>query len=512
MGSMRVQTGSGPVDGESAGGVARWLGIPYAEPPVGELRWRAPRPPQPWTDPRPATAFGAAAPQPPNEIIRLAHGVTQSEDCLSLNVWVADDIDRDAALPVLFWIHGGAYMFGSSSQVGFDGRALVASGEVVLVTVNYRLGALGFLDLTALSTPEHPFEGNLALRDLLLALRWVQENIAAFGGDPDQVTIWGESAGGGLVTTLLAVPSAAGLFHRAIAHSSPATSVYGQDRATGIATRFLETVDVAPEAVASLRELPVATLVEAANSVYAQVPETTPGVIAFTPVVDGDLVPEHPVTVLADGRGIPVPLLIGTNRDEASFFKYMKSPLMPIESSTIRQMFGEIARERPDLQLPSEAQVTSAYSGRSSKAVGLGVAGDIGFRMPTLWLIEGHAHVAPVHLYRFDWATPMLHLLGIGAAHGTELPYAFGNLDGGPKDVTFRLGGRRRGDALSQRMRSRWIAFAVAGDPTGDAEPPWPAYDTEVRATLVIDAHDRVVDDLDADLRAAWGASVLSFE
>ena len=512
MGSMIVQTGSGAVEGESADGVARWLGIPYAAPPVGDLRWRAPRPPEPWSDPRPATAFGAAAPQPANEIIRFADGVTQSEDCLTLNVWVADGVDRDAALPVLFWIHGGAYMFGSAAQAGFDGRALVASGEVVLVTVNYRLGALGFLDLTRWSTPQHPFDGNLALRDLLLALEWVRSNIGAFGGDPDQVTIWGESAGGGLVTTLLAVPSAAGLFHRAIAHSSPATSIYGLERAAGIADRFLEAVDIAPDAVATMRDLPIDRLVAAASRVYSEVPETTPGVIAFTPVVDGELLPEHPVTVLADGRGIPVPLLIGTNRDEASFFKFMKSPLMPIESATILRMFQEIARERPDLELPSEAQVTSAYAGRSTKAVGLSVAGDIGFRMPTLWLVEGHARVAPVHLYRFDWATPMLHVLGIGAAHGTELPYAFGNLDGGPKDITFRLGGRRRGAALSQRMRARWTAFAVAGDPTGDATPGWPAYEPESRATLVIDAKDEVVDDLDAELRRAWGASVLSFE
>jgi para-nitrobenzyl esterase len=509
---MIVQTGAGPVQGASMDGVARWLGIPYAQPPVGDLRWRAPHPPEAWTDVRPATAFGAAAPQPANEIIRFTDGVTQSEDCLTLNVWVADGVEPDAALPVLFWIHGGAYMFGGSAQTGFDGRALVASGEVVLVTVNYRLGALGFLDLGAWDSPEHPFDTNLALRDVLLALQWVQRNVAGFGGDPQQVVIWGESAGGGLVTTLLAVPAATGLFHRAIAHSSPATSVYSVERTSAIARQFLDAVGVSEDAVATLRELPVARLVETGSRVYAEVPETSPGVLAFTPSVDGDLLPEHPVAVLRDGRGIPVPLLIGTNHDEASLFKFMKSPLMPIESATIMQMFGAIAHERPDVELPSRAQVASAYSGIPAKRTGLSVAGDIGFRMPTLWLVEGHARVAPVHLYRFDWATPMLHLIGMGAAHATELPYAFGNLDGGPKDITFKLGGRHRGEAISQRMRARWIAFAVRGVPDGGAEPAWPPFDTSVRATLVIDATDRVVDDLDGELRRAWGEQVLSFE
>lgn len=512
MTSVIVQTGAGLVRGSTADGVARWLGIPYAQAPVGDLRWRAPLAPEPWVEARSTAQFGAASPQPVNAMMQFPDGVGQSEDCLTLNVWVADGVQPDAALPVLFWIHGGAYMFGGSAQVMYDGQALVESGDVVLVTVNYRLGAFGFLDLSAWNSPEHPFDSNLALRDLLLALQWTRDNIAGFGGDPNQVTIWGESAGGGLVTTLLAVPSAAGLFHRAIAHSSPSSSVYSSERTTAIARQFLDAVGVTGDSLGSLRELPTEQLVTASSRVYAAVPDASPGVLAFTPSVDGDLVPEHPISVLRDGRGIPVPLLIGTNHDEASLFKFMKSPLMPIESATILQMFDAIAHEQPGLVLPSQAQVTSAYAGIPTKAIGMGVAGDIGFRMPTIWLIEGHARVAPVHLYRFDWATPMLHLIKMGAAHGTELPYVFGNLDGGKKDITFKLGGRHRGEALSKRMRSRWIAFAVSGTPDGTASPAWPAFDLSARATLVIDAHDRVVDDLDGELRRAWGEQVLSFE
>jgi len=507
--SRIVETTSGPVDGVDDGGVARWLGIPYAAAPVGARRWCAPVSPTPWTEPRPATAYGAAAPQVASPLIAMSPGVGFDEDCLTLNVWASSSIGPGDARPVLFWVHGGAYVFGSSAQTVYDGRALAASGQVVLVTVNYRLGALGFLDLSAWD-PEA--DANPALRDLLLALAWVRDNIAGFGGDPSQVTLWGESAGGGLVSTLLAVPSAAGLAHRAIVHSSPATSVYGSARARSVAERLFEAAGLETGDVAGLRALPADRLVELGMLVLRDVPTADPGTLAFAPVVDGDLLREHPVAAIRAGRGHPIPLLIGTNRDEASMFKHMSSPLMPIDADAIERMFAAIAAEHPDLTLPDRAQVMSAYSGLRPSAIGMGIAGDIGFRMPTIWLAEGQARVAPVHLYRFDWATPMLTLLGIGATHATELPYVFGNLDGGPKDITFRLGGRHRGSRIADRMQARWLAYAVDGDPNAPGLPEWPAYAPEARATLVIDAADRIVDDLDRQRREAWGEAVVSFD
>jgi para-nitrobenzyl esterase len=502
-----VQTRSGPVRGVADGRIRTWKGIRYAAPPVGELRWRAPVAPEPWTDPVVTTEFGAVSPQPQSPI-PMGLGTHSSEDCLFLNVWSpANDTVRPR--PVMVWVHGGAYIFGSGSQPLYDGATLASDGDVVVVTLNYRLGALGFLDLTGFGVDGQEFDSNLALRDVLLALQWVRDNIAAFGGDPDCVTLFGESAGGGIVTTLLTVPAAAGLFHRAIAQSSPATSIYDSARGHTVAKLVLEQLGVA---AAEARSVPVDDLVAAAARVFDHVPTTTPGTLAFAPTVDGDLVPDYPVKVARAGRSHPVPLIIGTNRDEAALFRWMKSPLMPIAPTTIRAMFAEIAAEQPGLQLPSEAQIGSAYSGIRVKAVGMHVARDVGFRMPTLWLAEGHSAVAPVYLYRFDWTTPMLKLLRLGAAHATELPYVWGNLVMGAKDITFKLGGLKAGRALSKRLRTRWVNFAVDAKPVGAAgEPEWTPFTSGDRATLVIDRSDRVVDDLDRGIRTAWGDEVLSF-
>lgn len=513
--SLIVNTVSGPVRGTDDGLMRAWKGVRYAAPPIGELRWRSPRPPEPWTEIADATEFGPVSPQTANAIIDLNPGAVKDEDCLSLNVFAPTGSEVPGLKPVMVWLHGGAYIFGASSQRLFDAHHLVTRGDVIMVTVNYRIGALGFLDLTSFNSDEHVFDSNLALRDVLLALNWVQENIAAFGGDPKQVTLFGESAGAGLVTTLMTTPASKGLFARAIAESSPATSVYDTARAATVAKMFLDKVSIAPSEIGRVRELPVDQIVDQGFAVYRDVPTEYPGTLAFAPVVDGDLVPDYPVVRFREGLAHAVPLIIGTNKDEAGLFKLMKSPLMPIQTDTIMKMFADIAAEHPDLTLPSEAQVGSAYSGLSLKAKGLGVARDVGFRMPTLWLVEGQSRVAPVYVYRFDWATPMLRLLGIGATHATELPYLWGNLVSGPKDITFKLGGLSTGKAISERMQARWLAFAVSGVPTGpEGEPDWPAYQVEgdgKRATLVIDKHDSVVDDLDHELRLAWGDDVLSF-
>lgn len=482
-----------------------WRGIRYGQAPVGDLRWRAPQAASDITEEVDAVAFGAACPQPPSPL-PLGDGIVQDEDCLFLNIWTPDAEARTPR-PVMVWLHGGAYVFGAASQRTYDGARLAIAGDVVVVTLNYRLGAFGFLALDA-ALPDAGFDGNLGLRDVLLALAWVQRNIAAFGGDPDRVTVFGESAGAGMVTTLLATPSASGLLHRAIAESSPASSVYGPQRAGRVATRFLSSLGIdpeAPDAAESLRALDAVALAEASHRLFAGVPEEDPGTLAFSPVIDGDLVPEAPITAIREGRALAVPLLIGTNKDEASLFAYMKSPLIPVTGERIERMFADMAAESPEVVLPDRAQVLAAYEHLRHRALGLGIAGDIGFRLPTLWLAEGHSAIAPVHLYRFDYSTPFLRLVRLGATHGSELIYVWGNLDGGPKDLTFRLGGRRTGEELSRRLQERWSAFAHGGD------PGWPGYSTDSRATLVIDRQDRVVDDLDADLRRAWGDEVLSF-
>lgn len=505
-----VDTRYGPVRGVDDGTVNVWRGVRYAAPPSGELRWRAPRPPQPWTEPADATRVGPVCPQPVDPRIPLDFGAPQGDDCLTLNVWASSDTAPGAGKPVLVWVHGGAYILGSAAQPLYRGRVLAGDGDAVIVTVNYRLGALGFLDLSSFSTARTTFESNTGLRDVIFALEWVRDNIAAFGGDPDRVTLFGESAGGGIVTTLLASPAAAGLFHRAIAQSSPVTSIYDADRARVVAERFLGALGTGPD-FDRLPAAPTQALLAAAKRVFDEVPVAAPGTLGFAPIVDGDVVPDYPVQAARAGRTHAVPLIIGTNKHEAALFRYMKSPLLPITPEALKAMFTQIAAEQPDLQIPTDELLGSTYPGRG-KVPGLGVARDIGFRMPSLWFAGGHGQVAPVYVYRFDWATPLLRLIRLGAAHATELPYVWGNLVMGPKDPTFKLGGLKAGTALSRRMRTRWLNFAADAEPTGpDGEPVWRPYTEDDRATLLFDRRDTVADDPDREMRAAWGDEVLSF-
>ncbi|HET7073832.1 MAG TPA: carboxylesterase/lipase family protein [Mycobacterium sp.] len=514
-----VDTTYGPVRGSDAGlaggRVKTWKGIRYAAPPVGDLRFRVPEPPRPWTQVADATAFGPACPQPTFPNMPLDLGAPQGEDCLRLNIWAASDTQPGDRKPVMVWLHGGAYILGSGSQALYDGRRLAAGGDsdagVVVVTVNYRLGALGFLDLSSFNTARRRFDSNIGLHDVLEALRWVRDNIAAFGGDPHKVTLFGESAGAGIVTTLLATPAAEGLFAGAIAQSSPATGVYDRDRARRVAVGILGKLGIEPSDVDRVLDVPTAAMLAASQQAFDEVPARNPGTLAFVPIVDGELLHDYPVKLVQEGCSHPVPLIIGTNKREAALFRLMRSHLMPITPHAIKAMFAQIAAEQPDLQLPTEQQIGSAYSRMRGKARPLGIATDLGFRMPSVWLAEGHSRVAPVYLYRFDYATPFWKLLLTGPAHATELPYVWGNL-GAPRDPTLKLGGAKTAKAVSKRVRTRWVNFAAQGKPAGPAgEPDWAPYRGVDRASLIIDKRDRVVRDVDGHIRAAWGSEVVSF-
>ncbi|MDP7705644.1 carboxylesterase/lipase family protein [Mycobacterium sp. TY815] len=510
MATEVVETGYGPVRGGDDGRVKFWKGVRYAAPPLGDLRFRAPEPPQRWTEVADATEYGPACPQPVVPRMPLDLGAPLGEDCLRLNIWAPRDAQPGAGKPVMVWLHGGAYVLGSGSQPLYDGRALAGTGDVIVVTLNYRIGALGFLDLSSFTTGQRRFDSNIGLRDVLAALVWVRDNIAAFGGDPANVTVFGESAGAGLVTTLLASPAAEGLFVRAIAQSSPATSVYDRERGHRVALTLLEKLDIGASELQKLTEVPTEALVAATQEVFNEVPVRNPGTLAFVPIVDGDLLQDYPVKLAQEGRLLPVPLVIGTNKNEAALFKLMRSPLMPITPRAITSMFDQIAAEQPDLQLPTVDEIGSAYSGRHKSRV-VSMATDIGFRLPTMWLAQGHSAVAPVYLYRFDYSTPLFKLLLVRAAHATELPYVWGTL-GGPQDVTLKLGGARTATAVSTRMQTRWINFATDGEPAGPSgELPWPRYDETDRACLVIDKVDTIRRDVDARIRDAWGAEMVSF-
>ncbi|WP_344785712.1 carboxylesterase/lipase family protein [Gordonia caeni] len=522
--AVTVETSFGPVRGERGAEVDVWRGVPFAAPPVGDLRWRRARDPQPWTEPREATAFGHVCPQPAMPVIDLGPGTSQSEDCLYLNIWSpAGAAQSGARRPVLVWIHGGAYICGSGSQPLYDGTALVRTSAeeglpAMVVTINYRMGAFGFAEWGDLPGADREFDSNCGISDVLQALRWVQANIERFGGDPDQVTVFGESAGGGIVTTLLTVPAAKGLFARAIAQSSPATSIYDRERGGRHSGMLLTELGAPADATAeAVRRLPTQALISAGTRVFNQVPITYPGTIAFTPAVDGDLVPRDPLSAIRDGEAHDVPLLIGTNRDETSLFKWMKAPLMPVTQEQVDAMFELIAQEQPEIAIPADEAVADAYPATTrslgkSSAKSMGISRDLAFRMPAVWIAEAHSRRAPVYLYRYDWATPLFRVLGVGATHATELPYVWGNPASTKLDISYRLGGRRTGAKVQRRMQQRWLGFAAGRDPDSAESPArWRPYTTDDQHSLLIGADDTAVTELDRNLLRAWGAEVLSF-
>ena len=506
-----IETQSGSVRGDRRNGVSTWLGIPYASPPTGEQRWQPPRPASVWSGIRDCVQLGDMAEQPETSLFPKIDGVDRSEDCLTLNIWAPDsDARSQGPLPVMVWVHGGGFILGSSAQPLYNGEHLARSGQVVVVTINYRLGVLGFMDFSFLNSTNRGFATNVGLRDVIASLEWVRENIAAFGGNPDDVTVFGESAGAACITTLMSVPRARGLFHRAIAQSPPATSVYGHERAQDITRLYLDKLGIKHDdhgLVERLFRTPSAELIAPTVDLLYDIAIEQPGILAFSPVVDGDLIPEHPIDVFRTGRQHRVPLIIGSNRDEAGLFTMMKSPLMPTTSAAIERMFTLLDQQQPD-QPVIERRIIEAYPGWPKKRAAIAISSDAGIRMPVTWIAEAHCELAPTFVYRFDQATPLLRATGLGAVHASELPYVFGKVPLRPKlnkQQVMWFGGTRRARLVSERLQHHWTAFAKT------AQPGWETYDRDRRQTLVVNGRDAVIADPDRVRRLAWGEHVISF-
>jgi para-nitrobenzyl esterase len=502
-----VDVTGGRIEGGVRRGLRMWRGIPYAAPPVGPLRLRAPQPVAPWDGVRPAALFGRIAPQDPRSLTNVTPARAGSgEDCLTLNV-IAPLIPSEAPRPVMVYIHGGAYAVGSSREMPEQGEGLVHDGGVVFVNFNYRLGALGYLDFTRYSTPERPFDSNLGLRDQLAALEWVRDNIAAFGGDPGNVTLFGESAGANAVTTLMAVPRAEGLFHRAIAESSPAEAVYDSELTAVWGRDFLEilgevagepvTAEPTPEDAARLLDgASVAEFVAATTRLVKQTPDRVPGSTLLCPVADGDLLPRRPVEAFRDGTALRIPLIIGTNAREGSLFRG-RLDILASTPSRIRAVFARTPRA-------AATAIARQYPGLSRRPSSADFAGDYSFWYPSIRVAEAHSRYAPVYFYRFDIAPRLARWLGLDATHGIELFAVFDQARRPLGRFMGVFGGYREFERVGRRMRTNWLHFAYSGQ----VDAGWPPYDEEHRRTLVIDVDDRVEEDPRGDLRRAWDAFV----
>jgi para-nitrobenzyl esterase len=483
--ALEIATAGGVVRGIRDADVRTWRGIPFAAPPIGNLRFRAPAPPAPWSGVRDASKFGPVAPQDrKGPFGGAAANTPRSEDCLTLNVIAPDETSTDR--PVMVYIHGGGYSVGSPRDSAFRGANFARRG-VVHVTLNYRLNAFGYLDFGAYGA-----DNNLGLRDQVAALEWIRDNIAAFDGDPANVTIYGESSGANAVTTLLTLPAARGLFARAIASSPPSNAVYRPELTRRWAAEFMGILGVAPGAEAeALRTASTEALVTAARLLFLRIPDEYPGDQAFSPVIDGEYLPQHPVEALRAGRGHPVPLIIGSNGREGSVF-FGKRFILATSPSRID---GLLTGSSPE----AARRLRTTY--RLPKRRGrLDFGGDFAFWLPTYQIAAGHSAIAPTWMYRLDYAPPLLKLVGIDATHGADLLTIFDRARTPVARLTTSLGGRTALAAVSERMQNHWLQFAI----DGSVDAAWPQHDAHRRASLIFDDPDRVEDDTRADRRRAW--------
>lgn len=492
MAWIETATTSGRLRGERHdGGAATFTGIPYAAPPVGNLRFRPPQPPTSWSGTRDALTRSSIAPQNGSmEAMLLGTDVPpQSEDCLYLNVWTpACDA---AARPVMVWIHGGAYVTGSSTNPFYDGTRFALDGDVVIVTANYRVGTLGFCHLADVGGERFAGSGNLGLLDQTAVLVWVRDNVSQFGGDPGRVTIFGESAGGGSVTALMAAPQATGLFQQAIAQSASFRQFRSREHADDAARRLLHELAISESHVEDLLTRPVTDILAAQSTVE----NGFNGIMAFAPTPDGVVLPDDVVNALTTGLASPrMPLLIGTNRDEMRMFTAFDPSNAEMDRDAVVQRAGE------EFGAARAEKLTDAYRmalpGATWGQVASALATEHGFRQPAIHVATARAgHGYPTWMYRFDWESTAFGGV-LGSCHALEIPFVFNTIEH-PGAEMFSGGGPNRA-VVAQAMQHAWVNFARHGD------PGWAAYNNHRRPTMVFNDVSHVVDNPDGQLLHLW--------
>jgi len=507
MSHITVKINSGKIRGIIQDGIFTFKGLRYGESTGGKNRFRPPVPAKPWTGIREATQYGPASWQPATSPV-ISHllgfsGLDAiSEDCLVLNVW-SQGLNDNARRPVMVWLHGGGFFMGSGDNTPcYDGASLARKG-VVMVSVNHRLGPFGYLYLQKIAGEKYSSSGNAGMLDLVLALKWIHENISIFGGNPQNVTIFGESGGGTKVSTLMAMPAARGLFHRAIIESGPGLKVRTAEEADANTRDLLEVMGLSPDKFSALYEMR-ASEIQSASDIMAPRGGTPPG--TFSPVVDGINLPAHPFYPQASPVSADIPLMIGTNKDEETFMFINDPRFGKYDEPTMKQIVVDSMKQRVGAQVPVEKVDGLIETYRQLKPGAtphdLLMAIETGLiRIGSTWLAERQAAIAgaPVYLYLFTFESPARGGV-LKSPHTIEMPFVFNNV----KPPIELLGDSEELPALAEKISDTWISFARNGDPNHPGIPFWPAYNAPKRSTMLLNVECRVENDPYKQERLAW--------
>ncbi|MBY8986040.1 MAG: carboxylesterase/lipase family protein [Candidatus Lokiarchaeota archaeon] len=493
-----VEINNGKIRGYEGDDVKIFKGIPYAEPPIGELRLNTPKPKEPWNGMLDASEYRSVAPQPLPVTDFFPPPPQSEEECLNLNIWTpgCDTMKR----PVLFWIHGGSHIYGSGRLL--NGRSISRIGDIVLVSINYRLGPLGYLYIPGAPT-------NIGQLDQILALEWVRDNIESFGGDPSNVTIFGESAGATSVCTLMAMPKAKGLFSRAISQSSAVQAKgFEVSGRKFTAEMILKELNLSNDDLSGYRKLPVEDIIKAFMKAQEKALLDRKA-LEFRPFIDNDTLPQHPIKAIQEGYAKDIELIVGTNLEEWRFWRVFEPKFEEYEDSRIKKRIlnsmGLIGEEEVKLDgLIDVYKMSRKESGLEMNIHDIHDAymSDLIFRTPSIKFAEAQSkHQKNTYMYLFKWKTPF-EGGRYGAMHAMEIAFVFGafwedDLWTFPKKTT-------ETETLSKKMMNYWVNFARNGDPNSNDALEWPSYEIESRKTIIFDKEVEIWDDPLSKEREMW--------
>ena len=506
-----VETSAGKIRGTAAKGVHVFKGVPYGASTTRKNRFMPPVKPAPWSGVRDALQYGHSAPQTiPGAPGILAGadflaagnnppGLGESEDCLVLNIWTPG-VKDNRKRPVMLWCHGGAFTSGSGSAPLYDGTNLARRGDVVVVTINHRLGALGYTYLGHAGGKAFAASGNVGMLDIVAALAWVRDNIAEFGGDPERVLIFGESGGGQKVSTLLAMPPAKGLFHRAVVESGPGVKMNWLDYAAKVGDMFLAELSITPDRIADVQTVPLDRIMAAQGAVNRKLGGFIPGMIqGFSPVVDGVSLLQNPFDPVAPAVSEDVPLLIGFNRTELTLFAAGDPSLFSLDEAGLQKRIQMLLGQHAESVL---AAFRADYPHENPSGLYFLIATAYPTVAFTAKIAERRAALgkAATYVYEFTWETPILGGR-LRSPHTIEMPFVFDNV--ADPLVQKLVGSGADIFPLAERVSGAWAAFAATGDPNSKGFPHWPSYSASDRNVMIINAESQVEKDPDRDARIA---------